>query len=544
MPINPIKNLFKKYEQIVKNNVPQSFSNEQDDINYWKNLLFAQFLIYCFPVSFIAAIPSIYISFRHGFILIGVFDCFIVVLLAINTFSKKITLNYRKFIVVVMFYALAVFLIINLGYMGPGPFYLLALTILIALFFPIRFAYYSVVVNMITLFGFAFIIYLRPHNFAMIKDYVTGGWIAYSSNIVFLSALLVILIQMIFNGIQATIIKKDQLQVKYRSIFENSPLPMWLFDIETLQFLDVNDAAIAHYGYSREEFTAMTIRDIRPPEEVRQIEFIVKDKKETLKFRNDNIIHLKKNGEKINVKIESSLLEFNGRTAKLVLATDITTQLKNEQAVQSSNLKLKQSEYNLRAIFESANEGFILLDINNAIRLFNLKAKESIIFNSEQIEFGKNIFDIIATPVSATFSGLLQRTRQGETTEFESKKDTDGELCWMHFTLTPVYEAEMIVGTCITGRNTTAHKKYVQTIEEQNKAFKEISWIQSHLVRAPLARVMGLASLLSEAKNDNEKEEILKFLLLSSNELDEIIKEITKKTNPASNSPGLTVNDD
>jgi PAS domain S-box-containing protein len=57
----------------------------------------------------------------------------------------------------------------------------------------------------------------------------------------------------------------------YRELFERNPQPMWVYDQETLAFLRVNDAAIAHYGYSREEFLAMTIRDIRPPEDVSRL---------------------------------------------------------------------------------------------------------------------------------------------------------------------------------------------------------------------------------------------------------------------------------
>ena len=51
-------------------------------------------------------------------------------------------------------------------------------------------------------------------------------------------------------------------------LFEASPTPMWVYDAETLAFLAVNDAAVRHYGYSREEFLAMTIKDIRPPEDI------------------------------------------------------------------------------------------------------------------------------------------------------------------------------------------------------------------------------------------------------------------------------------
>src|SRR5205823_9462452 len=55
---------------------------------------------------------------------------------------------------------------------------------------------------------------------------------------------------------------------RYQMLFESSPLPMWVYDAETLEFLNVNDAAIRHYGYTREEFLSMTIREIRPPEDV------------------------------------------------------------------------------------------------------------------------------------------------------------------------------------------------------------------------------------------------------------------------------------
>src|SRR5213075_214136 len=54
----------------------------------------------------------------------------------------------------------------------------------------------------------------------------------------------------------------------YRLLFESNPQPMWIYDRETLAFLAVNDAAVEHYGYSHEEFLRMTVKDIRPPEDV------------------------------------------------------------------------------------------------------------------------------------------------------------------------------------------------------------------------------------------------------------------------------------
>src|SRR5438270_11079059 len=58
-----------------------------------------------------------------------------------------------------------------------------------------------------------------------------------------------------------------QLDERYRPLFALSPQPAWVYDSETLRFLEVNEAAVSHYGWSREEFLAMTLYDIRPPEE-------------------------------------------------------------------------------------------------------------------------------------------------------------------------------------------------------------------------------------------------------------------------------------
>jgi len=57
-------------------------------------------------------------------------------------------------------------------------------------------------------------------------------------------------------------------EARYRQLFEHLPMPLWVFDRETLRFVAVNDAAVNHYGYSREEFLAMTVLEIRPNEEV------------------------------------------------------------------------------------------------------------------------------------------------------------------------------------------------------------------------------------------------------------------------------------
>lgn len=72
------------------------------------------------------------------------------------------------------------------------------------------------------------------------------------------------------SGPVAAVLQSDAL--RYRELFEANPLPMWVYDLDTLRFLDVNEVACQKYGYSRDEFLAMTIRDIRPPEDVAAME--------------------------------------------------------------------------------------------------------------------------------------------------------------------------------------------------------------------------------------------------------------------------------
>ena len=110
---------------------------------------------------------------------------------------------------------------------------------------------------------------------------------------------------------------------RYRLLFENNPLSMWLYDTETLGFLAVNESAVRHYGYTRAEFLGMTIKDIRPPEDVPlMLESVAQDRTEA---RGTGAArHRRKDGTIIHAEIVSSPLVFEGRDARLVLANDVT----------------------------------------------------------------------------------------------------------------------------------------------------------------------------------------------------------------------------
>jgi PAS domain S-box-containing protein len=135
---------------------------------------------------------------------------------------------------------------------------------------------------------------------------------------------------------------------RYRLMFDRNPVPMWVFARDTLRFLDVNTAAIEHYGYSREEFLAMTLKDIRPTDE---IPFLVSSIAEPLDTPRQRIWkHRKKDGSLIDVEIVRTDIELQGRAASFALANDITDRLAAESAVATAKERIELQFGRLKAL--------------------------------------------------------------------------------------------------------------------------------------------------------------------------------------------------
>jgi PAS domain S-box-containing protein len=137
-------------------------------------------------------------------------------------------------------------------------------------------------------------------------------------------------------GTHTDITDRVNAEENYKILFYNNPLPMWTYDSESLRFLDVNNAAIQHYGYSREEFQSMTIKDIRPAEDLKSLLSVLADFKE-IDFVQGTWRHKKKNGELIYVEVATNKLERNNENIVLVITNDITDRVKVQNELIKSN---------------------------------------------------------------------------------------------------------------------------------------------------------------------------------------------------------------
>ena len=127
----------------------------------------------------------------------------------------------------------------------------------------------------------------------------------------------------------------------YRSLFESHPQPMWLYDVHTLAFLRVNDAAIERYGYSREEFLAMTIKDIRPPAEVPK--FLELTGHPPAFNKSGPWTHWLKNGSTLQVLVTSHAISFGEKEARFVMAEDLTESQRLELELHQSKARAEAS---------------------------------------------------------------------------------------------------------------------------------------------------------------------------------------------------------
>jgi len=151
----------------------------------------------------------------------------------------------------------------------------------------------------------------------------------------------------------------NQGDVKFKLLFEDNPLPMWVFDRESLAFLEVNQAAVAHYGYSREEFLTMTLADVRPPEDVpalREATSRAPKGPHVGQWR-----HRLKDGRLIDVEVAAHAISYGGRPAVLAVLQDVTQRKQLEE-------RLRQAA-KMEAVGVLA--GGVAHDFNNLLTIIN-----------------------------------------------------------------------------------------------------------------------------------------------------------------------------
>jgi PAS domain S-box-containing protein len=155
---------------------------------------------------------------------------------------------------------------------------------------------------------------------------------------------------------------------QYRLLFETNPSPMWVFDLKTLRILAVNQAAVTHYGYSREEFLQLTIVDLRAVEDASDLITALSGEDSPAHFSGE-FRHKRKDGSFILAQIYSGPIVWQGTAARIVTAIDVTERKQAEEEARTSQAQL-------RTVFENLGEGVVVSDLDGNLLHWNRAALE------------------------------------------------------------------------------------------------------------------------------------------------------------------------
>ncbi len=221
---------------------------------------------------------------------------------------------------------------------------------------------------------------------------------------------------------------------RYRYLFEHNPMPMWIYDSETLHFMTVNNAAVSAYGYSETEFLSMTILDIRPREDKTGTKSTAQSASQKGMHYAGSWKHIKKDGSMMDVEITSYPTTFKKRKARLILANDITAKIRAERL-------FRESEEKYRKLVETMNEGLVYLDSNNVIQYANDYFCHSLGYTKDDLA-GKNVFGtLLDEKERPALEERMRQRREGKSEKYEIMlRKKSGEQLRSSVSATPLFD--------------------------------------------------------------------------------------------------------
>lgn len=324
----------------------------------------------------------------------------------------------------------------------------------------------------------------------------------------------------------------QQSEKKYRQLFENSPMPMWVIELPSLKFIDVNEAAILHYGYTRHEFLSMSAYDIRPDDEKKR--FLQLDHSSSHGIRHTGIWkHLKKDGSIIYADVNSHKMTIGGTSARLVLSINVTDR--------------KKAEERLDFALDAGQIGIWEIDLVDGTSVRSLLHDQ--IFGYKEIlpKWGFNTFMSHVHPEDrAWVKESFYEALKAKSSVIETRiiwpdhtihwvlikgkiiDDNKGKPLKMSGTIIDISKLKQAEGAILELNNELEQRVQQRTRElyAANKELESFSYSVSHDLRAPLRAIYGFSQILQEDYKttlDDEGNRLLGRVMVSAKKMGRLI---------------------
>lgn len=347
-----LQGMWKSYKSTITNNCTNPICDSTESV-YWQNKLFAASIIYILPLSFIAIIPGVYMSYKAGLIGMIVIDFLAIGMLFFVGFVPGVSVFSRKILFNGVLYITSLMLLLYLGLMGPGLLYLLAVTIFIVLTLHKTYGYIAVGLNLLICIGIAFWIYTANSTFGIAEEQNLGAWIAVSSNLVILSAAAVLLIPILFENLQSALIQEKKLRADIendqrwlrllQSAIENSSESIAIIEAKPSdgtgrKILYVNDAFEQMTGYSGAEMIGKSFYMLNGPKTSKEERKKLQNALENWQAYETEFINYKKDGSEYWVHVSfAPVMNANDNDSHWVaVGRDVTNRRRRESELRES----------------------------------------------------------------------------------------------------------------------------------------------------------------------------------------------------------------
>ncbi|MFB6455626.1 PAS domain-containing protein [Chitinophaga sp. Hz27] len=330
--------------------------------------------------------------------------------------------------------------------------------------------------------------------------------------------------------------RKAKNSVQYERLFYDHPIPMWIYEKDTLRFLSVNNAAVIKYGYSRREFLQLTIKDIRDPGELGYLMNNIKDRCNGVDYRGI-WKHRQKNGHNFFVELYAHSVIYRGRDARFIMAKDVDEQVKSAQKAteQGSRYEVLAQTTNDAIYDRNLITGEIAWNhgLSTIFHHHNAKTNDNLHWWKDNIH-PDDRQKVVSLMENAMLNRLLYWSAEYR---FQC---ADGTYKYISDRASITYDGPVAIRMIGIIQDIDHHVRQSKKLEEQNRTLKEITWINSHEIRRPVVSILSIAQLFDVNNRDAHfNAQLMDWLQQSTLQLDEIIHKIEKKAREIHNDPNL-----